>query len=165
MSVHQSYASAGGRGGCRVQFIERKSYSGQREYRFVIPDKTPDETDWKIMPSTPMLIAAIGRTGDGKGPIFVSAFDTTGAEPALPPETTLPPPLRNPRGPSITDAGIAEMHSAPSTIPDRHKVAIDEEPPGDFHETVGVYLALATLHEKLDQASLGIATTQSERTH
>ena len=115
------------------------------------------------MPATPMLIAAIGQPGVGKGPMFVPAFDTTGAEPALPPETTLPPPLRNPRRPFITDAEIAEMHSAPSTIPDRHKVAIDEEPPGDFHETVGVYPAVATLYEEFDQAFLGIATTQLER--
>ena len=144
-------------------FIKRKSYSRQREYRFVIPDKTPHEADCKIMPVTSMLTAAIGRPGDGRGPMVVPALDTTGAEPALPPKTILPPPLPNPPTPFITDTEIAELRSVTSAIPDRHKVAIDEEPPDDFHEAVGVYPAVATLHEKIDHAFWGIATTEPER--
>ena len=144
-------------------FVKGKDYSSQREYRFVIPDKTPNEADWKIMPATPMLVAAIGLPGDSKGPMFVPDFDTADAEPTSPPETTLNPPLRNPRGPFITDAEIAELHSVTSAISDRHRVAMDEEPPSDFHEVVGVYPAVATLHEKIDQAFWGIATTEPER--
>ena len=143
-------------------FVKGKEYSGQREYRFVMLDKTPNENDWKIMPATPMLVAAIGRRGDCRGPMLVPAFDTTRAE-AAPPETTSPPPLGNLSRPLIAAAEMAELNSASPAIPDRHRVASDEEPPDDLHETVGLYPAVATLHEKIDHALFGIATSQPER--
>ena len=61
-------------------FVKGKEYSGQREYRFVISDKTQHETDWRIMQASPMLLAAIGRHGDSKGPMVMPDFDTTGVE-------------------------------------------------------------------------------------
>ena len=59
-------------------FVKRKRYSEQLEYRFVIPDEALHEADWKIMRAPPMLLSAIGVPGDGKGPMVVPAFDTTG---------------------------------------------------------------------------------------
>ena len=55
-------------------FVKHKDYSDQREYRFVIPDKTQHEADSKIMPAPPGLLAAIGRHGDSKGPMVVPDF-------------------------------------------------------------------------------------------
>lgn len=144
-------------------FIKGNDYSGQREYRFVIADKTPNEADCKIMPATPVLVAAIGRPGGGKGPMAVPAIDTTGTGPAPPPETTRLPQFRSLPRPMIAEAEIADLNAASSGIPDRHKVANDEEPPDDFHETVGVYPAVATLHEKIDGTFLGIVDAQPER--
>ena len=55
-------------------FVKHKDYSDQREYRFVIPDKTQHEADSKIMPAPPGLLAAVGRHGDSKGPMVVPDF-------------------------------------------------------------------------------------------
>ena len=55
-------------------FVKHKDYSDQREYRFVIPDKTQHEADSKIMPAPPLLLAAVGRHGDSKGPMVIPDF-------------------------------------------------------------------------------------------
>ena len=144
-------------------FVKRKDYTGQREYRFVIPDKTQHEADYRIMPVTPALVAAIGRRGVGKGPMSVPDLDTTGVEPALPDETTQPPQIPNQPKPFITGRDMAELNSASSTIPDRFTAVNEEEPTNEFHETVGVYPAVVTLHEKIDHALVGIAAAQPER--
>lgn len=55
-------------------FVKHKDYSDQREYRFVIPDKAEHEADSKIMPATPLLLAAVGKHGVSKGPMVVPDF-------------------------------------------------------------------------------------------
>lgn len=55
-------------------FVKHKDYSDQREYRFVIPDKAQHEADSKIMPAPPLLLAAVGRQGDSKGPMVIPDF-------------------------------------------------------------------------------------------
>ena len=55
-------------------FVKHKDYSEQREYRFVIPDKTEHQADSKIMPATPLLLAAVGRHGESKGPMVTPDF-------------------------------------------------------------------------------------------
>ena len=42
-------------------FVKAKESSGQREYRFVVSDKSGHGSDWKIMPAPPMLLGAIGQ--------------------------------------------------------------------------------------------------------
>lgn len=144
-------------------FIKRKDYSGQREYRFVIPDKRQHEADCKIMLATPELLTAIGRRGNGKGPMSVPDFDTTGAEGAPPSETTSSHHIPNPPELTITRADMAEISLASSAIDDRFKSVNEEEPTSDFHETVGLYPAVATLHEKIDGTGMGIAALHPER--
>ena len=144
-------------------FTKRRDYSGQREYRFVVPDKRQHGADWKIMPATPELLTAIGRRGGSKGPMSVPDFDTSGTETVPPSETTdLPHNIPNPPKLSITRRDLAEISLASSTIPDSFR-AVNEEPSKDFHETVGLYPAVATLHEKIDGVSMGIAAAQPER--
>lgn len=144
-------------------FVKARDYSGQREYRFVIPDKTYHKADCKIMPATPELLAAIGRQGDSKGPMVVPEFDTTGVESVAPAETTGSPQLPSPPAPLLTKAEMTELNSASPTIPEHHKVGNGDRPPSDFQETVGVYPAVATLHEKIDHSLMGVAATQPER--
>lgn len=55
-------------------FVKHKDFSDQREYRFVIVHKTEHEADSKIMPVPPLLLAAVGRRGDSKGPMVVPDF-------------------------------------------------------------------------------------------
>ncbi len=55
-------------------FVKHKDYSDQREYRFVIIDKTEHESDSKIMPASPLLLAAVSRTGASKGPMATPDF-------------------------------------------------------------------------------------------
>ena len=55
-------------------FVKHKDYSDQREYRFVVLDKTEHEADSKIMPAPPLLLAAVGRHGDSKGPMVIPDF-------------------------------------------------------------------------------------------
>ena len=55
-------------------FLKHEDYSNQREYRFVIVDKTEHESDSKIMPASPLLLAAVSRPGDGKGPMAIPEF-------------------------------------------------------------------------------------------
>ena len=55
-------------------FVKHKDYSDQREYRFVILDKTQHEADSKIMPALPLLRAAVGRRGESKGPMVIPDF-------------------------------------------------------------------------------------------
>ena len=55
-------------------FVKHKDYSDQREYRFVILHKTEHEADSKIMPASPLLLAAVGRHGDSKGPMVIPDF-------------------------------------------------------------------------------------------
>ena len=144
-------------------FVKGKDYSGQREYRFVIPDKTPNESDCKIMPVTPMLVAAVGRAGAGKGSMFVPTFDTSGLEILPPPETTRLPHFPNLPMPTVTVADAAELNSASPAILDSFRMANEEESTNNFRETVGVYPAVATLHEKIDGVFMGIAAAQPER--
>ena len=144
-------------------FVKRKGYSGQREYRFVIPDKRLHEADCKIMPATPELLTAIGRRGNGKGPMSVPDFDTTGAETVPLSETTGSHHIPNPPKLSITRADLAEMNLASSAIDDRFRSVNEAEPTNDFHETVGLYPAVATLHEKIDGTGMGILAAQPER--
>ena len=144
-------------------FIKRKDYSGQREYRFVIPDKRRQEADCKIMPATPELLTAIGRRGNGKGPMSVPDFDTTGAEAVSPSEATSSHHIPSPPKLSITRADLAEISLASSSIDDRFRSVNEEEPTSDFHEAVGLYPAVATLHEKIDGTGMGIAAAQPER--
>ena len=144
-------------------FVKGKDYMGQREYRFVIADKRQQEADCKIMPATHMLVAAIGRQGDGKCPMVVPAFDAIGVEPAPSNESTHQPQFPTQPKPSFTMPEITDLNAASPDIPDHHKAVNEEEPPNDFHETVGVYSAVAMLHEKIDHAFVGIAATQPER--
>ena len=55
-------------------FVKHKDYSDQREYRFVILDRSQHEADSKIMPAPPGLLAAVGRHGDSKGAMVVPDF-------------------------------------------------------------------------------------------
>ena len=55
-------------------FVKHTDYSHQREYRFVIPDKAVHEADSKIMPAPPLLLAAVGKHGDSKGPMVIPDF-------------------------------------------------------------------------------------------
>lgn len=55
-------------------FVKHKDHSDQREYSFVIVDKTEHETDWKIMPAPPLLLAAVGIHDDSKGPMVIPDF-------------------------------------------------------------------------------------------
>ena len=144
-------------------FTKEKKFSGQREYRFVILDKNEYHSDFKIMPATPGLLATIGTHGDGKGPMVIPDFDTTGAE-VVPPATTSGS-LRMPHLPkqSIDSTDMARQYTASPVIPNCHKVTNGEEPPNDFDEMVGVYPAVATLREKIDHSLLGIAATHPRR--
>ena len=144
-------------------FVKRKDYSGQREYRFVIADKTPNEVDSIIMPAPPLLVAAIGRPGDGKGAMLVPTFDTTGVETVSQPDTSRPPHFPNFPNLSVAITDMAELNSTSPEILGSFRTAADEEPADDFHETVGVYPAVATLHEKVDGFFMGIAASQPER--
>ena len=144
-------------------FVKGKDYSAQREYRFVIADKTLNQTDSKIMPATPMLVAAIGRRRDSEGPMIVPDFDTTGVEILRPSETTRLPRYPNLPMPPVTFADAAELTSESPAILDSFRAVSEEEPTKDFHETVGVYPAVATLHEKIDGAFMGVAAAQPER--
>ena len=144
-------------------FVKGKEYSDQREYRFVIPDKTPHETNWKIMPAPPMLVAAIGRRGDSNGTMVIPDLDTSEVETVPPSGTTDSPYIPRLPSPSIKQTDMAELNLASSTIPDHLRAANEEEPTNVFHETVGVYSAVVTLHEKIDGALMGIAAAQPER--
>ena len=55
-------------------FVKHRDYSDQREYRFVIIDKSEHESDSKIMPASPLLLAAVSRTGASKGPMATPDF-------------------------------------------------------------------------------------------
>ena len=55
-------------------FVKHKDYSDQREYRFVILDKTEHEANSKIMPASPLLLAAVRRHRDSKGPMVIPDF-------------------------------------------------------------------------------------------
>ena len=58
---------------------------------------------------------------------------------------------------------MAELNSASPAILDSFGTANEEESNNDFHETVGVNPAVATLHEKIDGVWMGIAAAQPER--
>ena len=144
-------------------FTKDRKFSGQREYRFVILDNTECDSDVKIMSATPALLAIVGQHGNDRGPMVVPDFDTTGAEPIPPAKTTGAPLIRNLPMPSITKTDIAKQYADSPTIPNRHKIQDGEEVPNDLVETVGVYPAMATLHEKIDHSMLGITAAQPER--
>ena len=144
-------------------FVKAKEYSGQREYRFVISDKAQHGTDWKIMPAPPMLVAAIGQRGDSGKTMVVPDFDTTGVEIIASPDSTDSTPFPHVPSPPVTVAAMPELNPDFPTILDRFRTANEEEPTNDFLETVGLYPAVATLHEKIDGVFMGMAAAQPER--